>query len=68
MPLINKIFATREELREHRSRFPKVTPADCDYCKPDHKFYGPGWVYLGNNGPIGSCPVCNPNGATPRKR
>jgi hypothetical protein len=43
-------------------------PAACDYCEPDHKFYGPGWVYMGNNGPISPCPICNPNGATRRQQ
>lgn len=39
----------------------------CAYCKPDHQYYGPGWVYLGNNGPIYPCPQCNPEGKHPRK-
>ena len=40
----------------------------CPHCEPDHKYYGPGWVYMGNNGPIAPCPMCNNDGAVARKR
>ena len=40
----------------------------CPHCAYDHKFYGPGWVYFGNNGPVSPCPQCNPEGKHPRKR
>lgn len=47
---------------------PKTAPKNCKYCKPDHKHYGPGWIYMGNNGLIVSCPVCNDDGQLPRER
>jgi hypothetical protein len=40
----------------------------CPHCEPDHKHYGAGWVYHGNNGPIAPCPLCNNDGKHPRMR
>lgn len=37
-------------------------PLGCDYCKSDEKALGPGWIKQPNNGPIQSCPICNPEG------
>jgi len=43
-------------------------PGDCFYCEYDRKLDLPegGWLYMGNNGPIVCCPVCNPEGKHPR--
>lgn len=47
---------------------PSYRPEDCPYCEYDRQFpeTGGGWIYLGNNGGFGPCPVCNPNGTYPR--
>ena len=45
----------------------KIKPDDCPHCAPDHKYYGPGWVYHGINGPISPCPLCNNDGAVQRQ-
>jgi len=45
----------------------RFTPDDCPHCEYDRKFYGGGWVYYGNNGPISPCPLCNDDGKHPRK-
>lgn len=45
-------------------------PSECPYCEYDRGFpetAGGGWIYMGNNGPIGSCPFCNPSGEHPRR-
>ncbi len=34
----------------------------CEHCAPDAKSVGPGWIEQPNNGPIQSCPICNPEG------
>jgi tRNA G26 N,N-dimethylase Trm1 len=61
--------ATRKQQRQkERERALSERCADCPHCRYDHKFYGPGWVYLGNNGPISPCPLCNPEGKHPRQR
>ncbi len=39
-----------------------IKPINCPNCAYDRKFpetAGGGWMYPGNNGPIGPCPVCN---------
>jgi hypothetical protein len=49
---------------------PKLfTPANCPHCEYDRQFpetANGGWVYMGNNAPIGPCPMCNPDGSHPR--
>jgi hypothetical protein len=40
-------------------------PSECLHCKYDRQFPGfeaGGWMWMCNNGPIVSCPVCNPEG------
>lgn len=47
----------------------RYTPANCPHCEYDRRFpetAGGGWIYPGNNGPIGACPMCNPDGKHPR--
>ena len=68
--LRKRIDAVEQELRADFDRQAQQPPrpADCAYCTPDHKFYGPGWVYMSNGGPIAPCPVCNDGGATPRQK
>jgi hypothetical protein len=36
----------------------------CTYCKSEAEI---GWIETGNNGPIVSCPICNPNGERERE-
>jgi hypothetical protein len=41
------------------------TPANCPHCEFDRRFPGferGGWIQQDNNGPIVSCPLCNPDG------
>ena len=48
----------------------RFTPANCPHCEYDRRFPGfeaGGWIRQDNNGPIVSCPMCNPNGAIPRQ-
>jgi len=43
----------------------KRTPANCPLCEYDRRFPGfeaGGWMQQDNNGPIVSCPLCNPDG------
>jgi hypothetical protein len=43
--------------------------SECPHCEYDRRFPGfeaGGWVQQDNNGPIVSCPVCNPDGSYPR--
>jgi hypothetical protein len=43
--------------------------AHCPHCEYDRRFPGfeqGGWMQQDNNGPIVSCPMCNPDGAIPR--
>lgn len=47
----------------------KFKPADCPHCAYDRKFpetITGGWIYMGNNGPIVSCPMCNADESHPR--
>jgi hypothetical protein len=47
-----------------------VTPANCPNCEYDRRFPGfqaGGWIDPGNNGPIGPCPMCNPDQKYPRE-
>lgn len=42
---------------------------DCPHCEYDRRFPGfesGGWMQQDNNGPVVSCPMCNPNGHKPR--
>lgn len=44
-------------------------PRFCPMCEFDRKFPGfekGGWMQQDNNGPIVSCPLCNPNGKIER--
>ena len=57
---------TRDNLLPLKQRY---IPADCPHCEYDRQFpgfEGGGWVQQDNNGPIVSCPLCNPNGIHPR--
>jgi hypothetical protein len=53
---------------KERNRAARDRCEACQYCKPDHARLGPGWIEQDNNGPIVSCPVCNPTGAFDRRR
>ena len=49
---------------------PRYQPDNCPHCEYDRRFpetADGGWVYMGNNGPIGPCPVCNPHGTFKRR-
>ncbi len=51
-----------------RALKPMFKPAECPHCEYDRRFpetAGGGWLYLGNNGPYVSCPMCNDDGAHP---
>lgn len=37
----------------------------CYYCEGESD---PGWIETDNNGPIVSCPICNPDGDENRRR
>ena len=40
-------------------------PSECPVCEYDRRFPGfeqGGWMQQDNNGPIVSCPLCNPDG------
>lgn len=44
--------------------------AHCQHCEYDRRFPGfenGGWIQQDNNGPIVPCPVCNDDGAHPRR-
>jgi hypothetical protein len=48
---------------------PRYQPDNCPHCEYDRRFpetADGGWIYMGNNGPTGPCPVCNPHGTHPR--
>lgn len=49
---------------------PKIPkPSECPHCEYDRRSPETatgGWVYMGNNAPIGPCPMCNPDAAHPR--
>jgi hypothetical protein len=48
----------------------RFTPANCPHCEYDRRFPGfeaGGWIQQDNNGPIVSCPMCNPNGGHARQ-
>lgn len=43
----------------------RFMPSVCPHCEYDRRFPGferGGWMRQENNGPIVSCPMCNPNG------
>ncbi len=43
----------------------RFEPANCPHCEYDRRFPGfeaGGWMQQDNNGPIVSCPMCNPRG------
>lgn len=43
----------------------RPAPDECPHCEYDRGFPGfeaGGWIQQDNNGPIVSCPLCNPNG------
>ena len=45
-------------------------PSECPMCAYDRRFPGferGGWIQQDNNGPIVSCPMCNPQGTFPRE-
>lgn len=50
------------KLRESADRH-GVTPANCPNCEYDRRTGLPegGWIWTDNNGPIVSCPMCNPD-------
>lgn len=46
-------------------RRPDRLPSTCPHCEYDRRFPGfeaGGWMRQDNNGPIVSCPMCNPDG------
>jgi hypothetical protein len=50
---------------------PRHQPDNCPHCEYDRRFPATadgGWIYQGNNGPLVSCPMCNPHGTHPRAR
>lgn len=51
---------------------PRYQPDNCPHCEYDRLFpetADGGWVYVGNNSPIGPCIFCNPHGTfRPRVR
>ena len=47
---------------------PRYKPESCPNCEYDRRFPGyesGGWIRQDNNGPIVSCPLCNPDGTHP---
>ena len=47
-----------------------IFPSNCPHCEYDRRFpgfEGGGWMQQDNNGPIVSCPMCNPDGGHPRE-
>ena len=43
----------------------KICHSECPHCAYDRRFPGfeaGGWMQQDNNGPIVSCPMCNPDG------
>lgn len=53
-----------------KKRRVRYTPDNCPHCEYDRSFPGfesGGWVQQENNGPIVSCPFCNPDGKHPRE-
>lgn len=58
-------FNAKDMVREHKS-MPCYRPDNCPHCEYDRRFPGfeaGGWMQQDNNGPIVSCPMCNPDGA-----
>ena len=46
----------------------KFSPSNCPHCEYDRRFPGfeaGGWMQQDNNGPIVSCPMCNPHAVHP---
>lgn len=44
----------------------RLKPEECPHCEYDRRFpgfEGGGWMQQDNNGPIVSCPWCNPDGS-----
>jgi len=53
------------------NRLRRFTPANCPLCEYDRRFPGfekGGWMQQDNNGPIVSCPMCNPGGKIDREQ
>jgi hypothetical protein len=51
--------------RDAQRGIKRITPANCPLCEYDRRFPGfeaGGWMQQDNNGPIVSCPMCNPDG------
>lgn len=67
--LYRDLTAEMEEQLAKR-RAPVYRPDECPHCEYDRRFPGfesGGWMQQDNNGPIVSCPLCNPNGTFPRE-
>lgn len=50
------------------SNIAKFKRANCPHCEYDRRFpcfEAGGWMQQDNNGPIVSCPMCNPDGDGP---
>lgn len=50
--------------------YQRPSPLTCQTCEYDRRFPGfedGGWMQQDNNGPIVSCPMCNPDGNHPRE-
>ena len=63
MPYIDADGRKRDGSPDPMSR--RVHPSECSYCEYDRRFpplQNGGWLQMDNNGPIVSCPVCNPRG------
>lgn len=45
-----------------RTFFPSDECPHCEYDRRFPGFEGGGWMQQDNNGPIVSCPLCNPDG------
>lgn len=57
--------------RDAQRGLKRISPATCPHCEYDRRFPGfeaGGWMQMDNNGPIVSCPMCNPEGKIERQR
>lgn len=57
-------------LHRDTGRRMRYKPFNCPHCEYDRRFPGfesGGWIRQDNNGPIVSCPVCNPDQTHPLK-
>lgn len=55
-----------EKAIENAKQARRWKPHNCPHCEYDRRFPGfeaGGWMQQENNGPIVSCPLCNPDGS-----